>query len=274
MLDLHTHSKYSRHAVGELEDLVFSAIRHGVKVLAITDHAPFPIDMGNRLQPSELTEYFCTIMELRKKYADKLLILCGLEVDFTLQELDYVKKLIESVTVDYIIGAVHTVSVFDEQVNIWDIDKINHPEFIEKYFFMLEQLICSQLFDAVAHPDAILRGGISEEIYKKQITELLPAIIHSDLAYEVNTSGIRKERYDSRKKKIIAPCDDYAGMFMIPHLIQAGVKFTLGSDAHKPQDISSGICALKNNILVLGGNIVYYVNRKPVSYPQSHNTLI
>lgn len=264
MLDLHTHSKYSRHAIGEIEELIFLAIQHGVKILTVTDHAPFPTDMNNRLQPNELDEYFCTIRELRKKYADKLLILCGLEVDFMAQELDYIRMLLESVSADYIIGAVHTISVFDEQINIWDIDKINQPEFIEKYFATLEQLILSQLFDAVAHPDAILRGGIPEELYEKQINKLIPAIIKYNIAYEINTSCMRKERYDSYKKEIVAASGEYTGILALPHLIQAGVKFTIGSDAHCPQDVGNGIHKLQNHIFRLGGNIVCYVNRQAV----------
>lgn len=41
MIDSHTHSKYSKHAVGEIEEVVISAIKNNVKILTITDHAPF-----------------------------------------------------------------------------------------------------------------------------------------------------------------------------------------------------------------------------------------
>lgn len=43
-IDSHVYTKYSKHAVGEIEDVILVAISRGVRIITITDHAPFPID--------------------------------------------------------------------------------------------------------------------------------------------------------------------------------------------------------------------------------------
>jgi len=54
MIDSHSHTFYSKHAIGTVDELVRASIAAGVTVLTITDHAPFPVDMDNRLLASEL----------------------------------------------------------------------------------------------------------------------------------------------------------------------------------------------------------------------------
>ena len=36
----HTHTRWCRHADGEIEDYIREALRRGLKALAITDHVP------------------------------------------------------------------------------------------------------------------------------------------------------------------------------------------------------------------------------------------
>ncbi len=264
MIDLHTHSKYSRHAVGEIDDLVIFAIRRGVKILAITDHAPFPYDTCNRLQECELADYCLTIEYARIKYAKEITILCGLEVDYSPTELNYVKELFKKVSVDYIIGSVHTIFIDNEKINIWDIEKLNNPMFIEKYFTSMAQLISSQLFDAVAHPDAILRGGISPELFKQHIMQLAPLMIKYGVAYEVNTSCMRKEKYDSGMRKKVEGDGKYLGALALPYLAHQGVKLSIGSDAHCPSDVGVDTDALLGDLLKLKGNVVYFARRQAI----------
>lgn len=265
-IDMHTHSKYSRHATGNINDLVLSAIQKGITVLAITDHAPFPIDQDNRIHPDELLEYFYNIKELEKKYSESLLILCGLEIDFMQSYLDYISNLIESISkyVDYIIGAIHTIYITDKQINIWDIEKTSNALFVKKYFALMADLINSDLFDTIAHPDSILRGGISINQYKKEIIDLIPLLTQKNITYEINTSCFRKPIYDPLKKEIVAPHNYYNGMSVLHHLIQAGVRFTIGSDAHQPCDVGSHIVELQNYVTNLNGTFVYYKERIPV----------
>jgi histidinol-phosphatase (PHP family) len=54
VIDSHTHTHYSKHARGTVDEVIDAAIARGVRLLTITDHAPFPIDPDNRLRRTEL----------------------------------------------------------------------------------------------------------------------------------------------------------------------------------------------------------------------------
>ena len=79
--DLHTHTVFS-HGKNTPEEMVLSAIRKGMKKIAITDHAPSHIFYGVRNVP----KYLEAIHRARDKYADKIEVLAGME--FNIVSLD------------------------------------------------------------------------------------------------------------------------------------------------------------------------------------------
>lgn len=74
MIDSHSHTSYSKHATGTVDELVRASIAAGVTNLTITDHAPFPVDTDNRLLASELDRYFADIERARKIYQGQITI--------------------------------------------------------------------------------------------------------------------------------------------------------------------------------------------------------
>ncbi len=76
MIDSHSHTSYSKHAIGTVDELVRASIAAGVTVLTITDHAPFPVDTDNRLLASELDRYFADIERAREIFQGQITILC------------------------------------------------------------------------------------------------------------------------------------------------------------------------------------------------------
>jgi histidinol-phosphatase (PHP family) len=270
MIDSHTHTKYSKHAKGSVEDIVVAAISNNIKILTITDHAPYPVDSNNRLLESELVSYFSDIKKASEKYASEILILTGLEVDFHPDELDYIQGLLKQISVDYVIGAIHYVYVDGERINVWDIDKLDDQQFILEYFKYLDGLIDSELFDSIAHPDTILRGGMENVVYQQFFSTLIPKMIKHGLSYELNCSAMRKSVFNSLTKTkskglCLYPSKDVTNEFNIQ-----GGSFTIGSDAHQPLDVGAGI---KEQILMCKENniefISYYKQRKKINVSTS-----
>jgi len=74
--DYHTHTIYT-HGHGTVEDNVKVAIKRGLKQIAITEHSFSQAFYG--VSRKEYNEMRFEIEELRKKYAGKIDILCGLE---------------------------------------------------------------------------------------------------------------------------------------------------------------------------------------------------
>ena len=82
----HTHPKRCRHAHGEDEEFVQSALERGLQILGFADHTPYPFPGDYystfRMFPEEFPDYVNSVLGLREKYADKILIFLGLETEY------------------------------------------------------------------------------------------------------------------------------------------------------------------------------------------------
>jgi len=262
MIDSHIHSEYSKHATGSIENIVITAIKNNIKTLTITDHAPFPIDINNRLLEEELKCYFDDIEHVKDKYSKDITILKGLEVDFLPTHIDYIKNLLQTIEVDFLIGSIHSVYLDDKKVNVWEIHKLNNHRLIEQYFVYLKELIESELFDTIGHPDSILRGGINEGLYCSKFNLLVPLMKAKNISYELNASGLRKSTYDIQSKTKKEGIWNYPSKLVISILNDSNISFTVGSDAHSPRDIYSGVETILQTAKKCGvENICYYQNR-------------
>ena len=262
MIDSHTHSKYSKHAIGTIEDIVVSAIKNNIKYLTITDHAPFPIDINNRLFDYELKSYFEDINNVQLKYSREITILKGLEVDFVPKYKTYTENLISNMELDFVIGSIHFIFLENKRVNIWDIANIHDKKLTSQYFLYLKELIQSNLFDTIGHPDAILRGGIDEKIYCDNFYPLIELMQNTNISYELNTSGLRKSTYDIKTDKKNKGIWNFPSKSLIQILNDNNISFTIGSDAHKPSEINIGIQTILNIVKNIGiKQISYYLNR-------------
>ncbi len=70
--DYHIHTKLCKHASGEMEEYVESAIQKGLKEIAFTDHIPLPdnFDIAHRMTENELELYLENINKLSDLYPE------------------------------------------------------------------------------------------------------------------------------------------------------------------------------------------------------------
>lgn len=261
MIDSHTHTLYSKHAVGSVDDLVRTAVMKGVKILTITDHAPFFVDETNRLLESELQAYLEDIERAKARYAGTIKILSGLELDYMPGAYDYLVRMLDSLDLDFVIGSIHYIPVRCGHVKVWDLPRLNDPEVLASYFKVLEELLASELFDAVGHPDALLRT-ISDSVFCERLTPLVPLFVRHQIAYELNASGLRKTTFDLASSQETHGVWSYPSRFVLSQLVAEGVPFTIGSDAHVPGDVGAGIQELLGALAPVGiSRISYFENR-------------
>lgn len=268
MLDLHTHSQYSKHAKGEIEDVVKSAIAKDIKILCLTDHAPYLVDSKNRILASELVSYVEEVRFIAAKYSKNIKVLVGLEVDYHPAHEDYIANLIQSVEVDYVIGAIHYVYVDGVKINVWDIENLSTKEFLDNYFCYLHKMILSGFFDSIAHPDTIMRGGIeAREFYERFVFLLQDMKVH-DVAYEINCSSLTKSNYNPESKSKTKGEAVYPNYDLVTTMVEQGLSFTIGSDAHSPSNVGFGVRENLELCVKAGmDSITYYEARKPVVLP-------
>lgn len=267
MIDSHTHSSYSKHAVGSIDDLVCMALAKGVRILTITDHAPFFVDENNRLLKSELQQYLLDIEQAKAKYAGEITILKGLELDFMPGAYDYLARMVSKLDLDFLIGSIHYIPVNNEHVKVWDLQRLNNPGVLESYFTVLEELLQSGLFDAVGHPDALLRA-IPDSVFLEYLEPLLPLFTRNKIAYELNSSGLRKTALDPLSGCEAVNIWSYPSLSILPQLITQNISCTIGSDAHAPADVGEGIEELLQMLIPAGLNTVsYFENRRRIDAP-------
>ncbi|MBL4835023.1 MAG: histidinol-phosphatase [Pseudomonas sp.] len=265
MIDSHSHTAYSKHATGSVDELVRASIAAGVCTLTITDHAPFPLDTNNRLLASELDRYFADIERARTAYQGQIVLLQGLEFDFMPGSEAFTRELLERYPLDFAIGSVHYVEVLGEpMVKVWELPRLAAEAFLDRYFDYLEGLLDCGLFDAIGHADTLLRG-LSEDVFLRRFERLLKPLARSAMAFELNASGLRKSRLSPLTRQEVHGLWSYPSQCLLPQLVAHDVPFTIGSDTHAPEDAGAGVAELMSALKPLGlSRISYYKDRKRV----------
>lgn len=262
MIDLHTHTKYSKHAIGEIDDVVNEAILRGIKYLAITDHCPFFIDSSNRLLMSELDNYYKEINRVRKVYQEKIIIFTGMEFDYYPDCEEYLGSLLYNQQLDFILGSIHYIPYHHGFITTWDLEQIDKEDIITSYFSVLKKMVSSGLFNSIAHPDCLLRK-IDDKSIRPFWDDLLPIFLEKQVSWEVNTSGFRKTAWDPIKEKYCIEKNSYPSIYAIKKFSQMRGTFTIGSDAHKPTDVGMDVTRSLKIMKRLGiKNVCYYKKRK------------
>jgi len=225
-VDLHNHTTLCNHAEGTVDAYVQEAIRQGIDVYGFSDHAPMDFDPKYRMDFEQMETYQKWVMDAKVKYADKIEVLFGYEVDYLPGHMD--KRILEA-DVDYLIGSVHFI-------NEWGFD---NPEFIgqyehedidaiwQKYFDLIEAMAKSGYFDIVGHIDLI---KVFKFMPKKDIVSMarpaLKAIKAADMVLEINVAGYRK------------PCaEPYPSPSLLKAAFELDIPITFSSDAHKPEQV-------------------------------------
>lgn len=268
MIDCHTHTFYSKHAVGTVDELVLEALAKGIQVLTVTDHAPFYVDGRNRLLDSELDRYFEDIERAKRDYAGRIKILRGLEFDYAPCSLDYTARILNRYDLDFAIGSIHYIPLpGGEQVKVWDLPRLSETQVIESYFRILGDVLQCGLFDAIGHADILLRGVPDSDLVGYFET-VRPLFVQHGVAFELNASGLRKTTLDLQSGREVHGTWSYPSLSLLPELIALGTTFTIGSDTHTPVDVGSGISEIIGALMPFGlDSISYFEQRKPVEVP-------
>ena len=254
-VDLHNHTTLCNHAEGTVDAYVQEAIKQGIDVYGFSDHAPMDFDPKYRMDFKQMAEYKTWIMNAKSKYADKIDVLFGYEVDYLPGHMD--ARILDA-DVDYLIGSVHFI-------NEWGFD---NPEFIgqyehedidmiwQKYFALIEKMAQSGFFDIVGHIDLI---KVFKFMPKQDIVEIampaLRAIKEANMVLEINVAGYRK------------PCaEPYPSPSLLKAAFELGIPITFGSDAHKPEQVG----LFREKVERLAKSIgyrecVYFKNREPIA---------
>ena len=178
--DLHNHTTFS-DGNASAEEMVLAAIDAGLEEFGISDHSFTPFDAGYCMSPDRYREYTETISELKRKYGDRIRLLCGLEYDYYSTEIPD--------QLDYVIGSVHYLKIGEEYLPL-DLSAETFENIGKKYFDGDYYSMCEMYFETISD----LYNGTSADI-----------VGHFDLITKFNEGNIffdeKNERYRSAWQK-------------------------------------------------------------------------
>jgi histidinol-phosphatase (PHP family) len=237
--DLHVHTHYCGHAEGTMEESVQVAIRLGLAEVGFAGHFPYPQGFVEPVPdcviPEDLFPQFVDdVFRLRKIYENRIHITLGAEVDYLDGFMEKTKALCRMYPLDYVIGSVHMVEGvpidYSHQVLIQYLDKMGGVGgMCTKYWKCVEKMIRSGICDVVAHLDLPKKVMASRPSFDdtKHVEFLLDLIFDRNIVLEVNTGGIDRS-FDG---------ESYPSQSILRMAAERGIEITLGSDAHRPEEV-------------------------------------
>ena len=248
MFDFHVHSEFSADCTVPMRDSCEAAIAAGVTEIAFTDHVEHQhTDLGYGYYKIE--EYLKSVEAVQSEFDGRIRILKGAEVDFHTDTADLVKAWLERHASEYdiIIGSVHygddAQIIFQEYFEGKSIDDVVLP-----YLDQLEAAVRTGWFDTIGHLDIPKRylpkmlRTYDPARYRERWNGLFCALIETDTAFEINTSGLRQ-----------TPKTSMPGPAIVRWYVEAGGKLiTTGSDSHAAQTVGAGIAKTLDMLALCG----------------------
>lgn len=237
-INYHTHTALCRHAGGDEEAYVLSAIKNNLSVLGFSDHAPFPDErFGLRMLYKELQPHIDKLSELKITYKNKLKIYSGLEIEYDRKMKAYYEELLNTKGFDYLVLGQHAYfpdNESSEAINIYFIEQSKDTSLYVDYAYSLKEGMESGFFKIAAHPDVIFINNLPwDENCEKASEIIIKAANDTGTILELNANGIRRGKNDY--------CD--GRRYPYPHygfwskLSGTSIPVIINSDCHDPQQV-------------------------------------
>jgi len=262
VFDYHVHTEFSVDCKIPIAQQCEAAIAMGITEIAFTDHIDHePEDPGRGYYRAEA--YFASLDDARRRYGDRLTILAGAEVDFNERIIDEVERFLGQHQYDFVIGSVHYGEngkiIFQDYFEGRTWDEVNLP-----YLRRVKMAVETRWFDTIGHLDLPKRYAPKTHrtydpvLYKDALLDVFQAMIANDVAFEINTSGLRQ-----------APKTSMPGPAIVRWYAEAGGRLiTTGTDSHAPQHVGTGVAKTLDMLTLCGiDNVVSVRARKKTLVP-------
>jgi len=244
-VNLHTHTIFC-DGKNTAEEMVLSAISKGFDVLGFSGHSFTSFDGGGCIKDADIPAYKSEIARLKKKYKDKILILCGLEQDYYATQ--------EAFGYDYTIGSVHAYHVtgpLDDGSGFAFIDystdhlrmaadKFYNGDLMavaEGYFDRVSTIVEKTNCNIIGHFDIISKFNEKELVFDENdpryvaaCDKALEKLIASGAIFEINTGAMAKGWRTT----------PYPSAAILRKICQSGGRIIISSDSHAVDTIDYG----------------------------------
>ena len=244
--DLHIHTCFSSDSTTDPESIIKKAIELGMPYICFTDHNEFEYE--DDLFILDTGAYFDTLRELKDKYSKNISVLIGVEQGLEVSKKTKINDFLKSHPFDFIIGSSHTVNGTDPYYPEYFNGRTTYEAICEYFSSVLDNLNTFDNFDVYGHIDYVIRYAIDKdddycyEKYKEYLEPILKTIISKGRGIEINTGGLRSSINETNPSlEIIKKYKELGGTII-----------TIGSDAHKLEDVAAGFDIAKTYLLEAG----------------------
>lgn len=236
-IDGHVHTTLCRHASGTMEQYVEKAIAGGLEGIVFLEHLECGINYFERtwLTNDDFVTYRREAERLKKKYAGRINVLCGIEVGYNPKEIDRILSFLGRYKWDrigisyhfYEVDGRHINLVSRKQENLDAIEAVGLSLILAGYYSGLIEAVNRIDADVVCHLDAALRYCRAENSFDAggMIGELLKKLAERRMALEVNASGFATRG------------EQFPATSVLRQATAMKIPLWAGSDAHKPEDV-------------------------------------
>lgn len=238
LITMHTHSTFCGHAYSTLDEMVQAASEAGITALAATEHYPlspaFKEYSFASMPSARLAEYADAVRSIRKRYP-RMQILLGCELDWLGDWEDRGITPESFAEYDIVLGSVHFIDgwLFNSSRCKERWSDVDPDDIWERYVDLWCEAATSPMpYTVMAHPDVIKKFGYYPDRAKLQdmYDRMAQAAASGGRMIEVNTSGK------------FTPCGEYyPTLDLLKRFHDAGVRCTVGTDAHRAEHIARDI---------------------------------
>ena len=259
--NLHTHTNMC-DGKNSPEEMIEEAIKRGFDSLGFSGHCP--TIANTHWEMHDILGYAQKIEELKEKYAEKIDVYLGTELDY------YAAPEVFNIKYDYTIGSVHMAFKNGVQVDfdqgaeatkkhILEEYDGNSASFARAYYNLVADLPSKMEYDIVGHFDLITKFSekhpelidLEAQEYKSAALEALHAVREKKEIFEVNTGAI------SRGHRT-AP---YPAPFILNEMRVLKCKLVLTSDCHEKSALSCSFAEAKEYLKSHGFSTLYFLDK-------------
>lgn len=235
--DFHMHSNFSGDSDAPMEAMIHKSIELGLTHMCFTEHQDLDFPICDEVPAGKFEvnadAYLYDLLKYRDKYKDKINILFGVELGLQPHIARENAIFAKAHDYDFIIGSSHICNKKDPYFPAFYEGRSEEEAYCEYFQSIIDNIKKFQNFDVYGHLDYVVRYGPNKDAdytytkYQDLLDKILELLIDNGKGIEINTGGVVKGL------KELHPCTD-----IIKHYKDLGGEIiTIGSDAHKPEDI-------------------------------------
>ena len=232
LCDIHSHSKISHDSKAELFDTAQAAIDAGLQEFCVTDHCDLLGLEGEPVTGFDWPAARAQFRAVKAELGDRLTLRLGLELGSAVSDPDEARAVLAQGgdELDFVLGSIHTWTLAAKLPDCYD--SLAHIIYPLRYI----------------HRDGL---DLTLADYEERVRAIFTEVAKTDHAMEVNVC----------RGKDIAPWPPLLRWFR-----ECGGRLvTVGSDAHRPEDVAKGIPQALDMVRAAGfDGVATFAGRKPI----------